>query len=72
MRMFSRVKNLTHFSPMTLKGNEAVLVVLFFKYLNESISLGRKFGDKPKPWGISLPLELAYAGWTLIPKTVIY
>ena len=36
MRMFSRVKNLTHFSPMTSKGNQAVVFILFFKYLNES------------------------------------
>ena len=62
MRMFSRVKNLTHFSAMTSKGNQAVVFILFFKYLNESISPGRKFGDKPKPWGIRLALELAYAG----------
>ena len=70
--MFSRIKNLTHFSPMTSKGNQAVVFILYFKYLSESIFPGRKFGDKPKPWRISLPLELAYAGWTLIPKTVIY
>ena len=51
MRMFSRVKNLTHLSPMKSKGNQVVLFILFFKYLNESISPGSKFGDyKPKPW----------------------
>ena len=72
MRMFSRVKNLKLLSSMTSKGSQVVLFILFFKYSNESSFPGRKFVDKPKPWRTSLALELAYEGWTLIPKTVIY
>ena len=34
----------------------------FFKYLYESIFPRSKFADKPKPWRISLILELAYGG----------
>ena len=42
----------------------------FLKFLYESIFKESKLADKPKPWRMSLVLELAYGGWTLIRDAV--
>ena len=43
----------------------------FFKSVYQSIFPNSKLTDKPKPWGVSLILEIVYAGWTLIRQTVM-
>ena len=43
----------------------------FFKSVYQSIFPNSKLTDKPKPWGVSLILEIVYGGWTLIRKTVM-
>ena len=44
---------------------------LFFKYIYENLFPNSKFPTKPKPWRISLLLEIVYGGWTLIRYTII-
>ena len=43
----------------------------FFKTVYETIFPRSKVADKPKPWRISLILEIVYGGWTLIRQTVM-
>ena len=43
----------------------------FFKTVYERIFTRSKLADKPKPWRISLLLEIVYGGWTLIRKSVM-
>ena len=43
----------------------------FFKMVYEKIFPSSKLADKPKPWRISLLLEVVYGGWTLIRHSVI-
>jgi len=43
----------------------------FFKSVYQSIFPNSKLTDKPKPWGVSLILEIVYGGWTRIPQTVM-
>ncbi|KAL9975508.1 hypothetical protein ACROYT_G012677 [Oculina patagonica] len=43
----------------------------FFKTVYETIFPRSKLADKPKPWRVSLILEIVYGGWTLIRGTVI-
>ena len=43
----------------------------FFKSVYESIFPKSKFADSPKPWRMSLILEIVYGGWTLIRQTVM-
>ena len=43
----------------------------FFKMVYEKIFPSSKLADKPKPWRISLLLEVVYGGWTLIRHCVI-
>ena len=43
----------------------------FFKTIHESIFPKSKFADNPKPWRMSLILEIVYGGWTLIRQTVM-
>ena len=44
---------------------------LFFKSVYQSIFPNSKLTDKPKPWGVSLILEIVYGGWTLIRQTLM-
>ena len=41
------------------------------KHINEKLFPGCLLACKPKPWRITLLLELIYGGWTLIRITVI-
>ena len=43
----------------------------FFKSIYERIFPKSKLAANPKPWRISLILEIVYGGWTLIRQTVI-
>ena len=43
----------------------------FFKTVYETIFPRSKLADNPKPWRISLILEIVYGGWTLIHHTVM-
>ena len=43
----------------------------FFKSVYQSIFPNSKLADKPKPWRVSLILEIVYGGWTLIRQTVM-
>ena len=43
----------------------------FFKTVYERIFTRSKLAEKPKPWRISLLLEIVYGGWTLIRETVM-
>ena len=43
----------------------------FFKTVYERIFTRSKLADKPKPWRISLLLEIVYGGWTLIRESVM-
>ena len=43
----------------------------FFKTVCERIFTRSKLADKPKPWRISLVLELVYGEWTLIRESVM-
>ena len=43
----------------------------FFKTVYERIFTQSKLADKPKPWRISLLLEIVYGGWTLIRQSVM-
>ena len=43
----------------------------FFETLYERIFTRSKLADKPKPWRISLLLEIVYGGWTLIRESVM-
>ena len=43
----------------------------FFKTVNETIFPRSKLADNPKPWRISLILEIVYGGWTLVRHTVM-
>ena len=43
----------------------------FFKSVYQSIFPNSKLADKPKPWRVSLILEIVYGGWTLIQQTVM-
>ncbi|XP_015755582.1 PREDICTED: uncharacterized protein LOC107335130 isoform X2 [Acropora digitifera] len=43
----------------------------FFKTVYETIFPRSKLADNPKPWRISLILEIVYGGWTLIRQTVM-
>ena len=43
----------------------------FFKTVYETIFPRSKLADNPKPWRISLILEIVYGGWTLIRHTVM-
>ena len=43
----------------------------FFKTVYETIFPRSKLADNPKPWRISLILEIVYGGWTLIRRTVM-
>ena len=42
----------------------------FIKYMYEDLFPGCQLANKPKPWRISLVLEIIYGGWTLIRETV--
>ena len=41
----------------------------FFKRVYEHLFPNKKFPEKPKPWRISLLLEVVYGGWALIRDT---
>ena len=43
----------------------------FFKTVYEAIFPRSKLADHPKPWRISLILEIVYGGWTLVRHTVM-
>lgn len=43
----------------------------FFKSVYEKLFPRSKFADTPKPWRVSLILEIVYGGWTLIRQTVL-
>ena len=43
----------------------------FFKSVYQSIFPNSKLADKPKPWRVSIILEIVYGGWTLIRQTVM-
>ena len=43
----------------------------FFKTVYETIFPRSKLADNPKPWRISLIIEIVYGGWTLIRCTVM-
>ena len=43
----------------------------FFKMVYEKLFPSSKLADKPKPWRISLLLEVVYGSWTLIRHSVI-
>ena len=43
----------------------------FFKTVYETIFPRSKLADNPKPWRVSLILEIVYGGWTLIRHTVM-
>ncbi|PFX18854.1 hypothetical protein AWC38_SpisGene16764 [Stylophora pistillata] len=43
----------------------------FFKKIYETIFPRSKLADNPKPWRVSLILEIVYGGWTLIPHNVM-
>ena len=43
----------------------------FFKSVYQSIFPNSKLADKPKPWRVSLILEIVYGGWPLIRQTVM-
>ena len=43
----------------------------FFKSVYQSIFPNSKLADKPKPWRVSLILEIVYGGWSLIQQTVM-
>ena len=43
----------------------------FFKSVYQSIFPNNKLADKPKPWRVSLILEIVYGGWTPIQQTVM-
>ena len=43
----------------------------FFKSVYQSIFPNSKLAHKPKPWRVSLILEIVYGGWTLIRQTVM-
>lgn len=47
-------------------SEESVASVVYEKIFPSS-----KLADKPKPWRISLPLEVVYGGWTFIRHSVI-
>ena len=44
----------------------------FFKSVYQAIFPSSKLADKPKPWRVSLILEIVYGGWTLIRRTVMH
>ena len=52
---------------ISLNSKEHVVSQFFSSFHQEATLIA----NKPKPWRISLILELAYGGWTLIQKTVI-
>ena len=58
---------------ISLNSREHVVNSLhpFFKMVNEKNFPSSKLAGKPKPWRISLLLEVVYGGWTLIAHSVI-
>ena len=56
---------------ISLNSKEHVLLSFhpFFKNAYQYLFPSSKFPEKPKPWCISLLLELLYGGWTLIRDT---
>ena len=44
----------------------------FFKSVYQAIFPSSKLADRPKPWRVSLILEIVYGGWTLIRRTVMH
>ena len=42
----------------------------FMRLVYESLFLGKKLADKPKPWRIQFLLEIIYGGWTMV-RTVV-
>ena len=44
--------------------------ILFFKKLHRAL-FNRELANKPRPWRVTLLLELAYGGWTLIRQPVL-
>ena len=59
--------------PLHISNNSREHVLLsfhpFFKRIYEHLFPHRKLPEKPKPWRISLLLEVVYGGWTLIRDT---
>lgn len=46
-------------------------IIHFLKQSTKTIFPRSKLADNPKPWRISLILEIVYGGWTLIRQTVM-
>ena len=58
---------------MSLNSREHIVTSFhpFFKTVYERIFTRSKLAEKPKPWRISLLLEIVYGGWTLIRESVM-
>lgn len=58
---------------VSLNSREHVMETFhpFFKLIYEKLFPNSKFPMKPKPWRISLLLEIVYGGWTLIRYTTM-
>jgi hypothetical protein len=56
---------------ISINSREHVLLSFhpFFKRVYEHLFPHKKLPEKPKPWRISLLLEVVYGGWTLIRDT---
>ena len=56
---------------ISINSREHVLLSFhpFFKNVYQHLFPTSKFAEKPKPWCISLVLEVVYGGWTLIRDT---
>ena len=55
-----------------LSAREEVVLMFweFFNWLYEDVFSKKNFPQKPLPWRISMVLEVAYGGWTLIRESV--
>ena len=57
--------------PLHISLNSREHIVNSFHPFFKSVFPNSKLTDKPKPWRVSLMLEIVYGGWTLIRQTVM-